>query len=71
MSDLSQDSRLPPRLARVAALLTAGYSDKDIAASTGLTFATVRTYVREVYVRLGVHRRVDLLLRAMPPSQLR
>lgn len=38
---------LPPRLLSIAAKLVAGYSDKEIAQQTGLSFATVRTYVQQ------------------------
>jgi DNA-binding CsgD family transcriptional regulator len=57
----SLDARVPPRLARVARLLVEGSTDKQIAQQTGLAHATVRTYVRELYARLGVHGRVDLV----------
>jgi hypothetical protein len=51
---------LPPSLARVAALAAAGASDKEIAASLGAPVATVRTYMRRIYVRLGVRSRAQL-----------
>ncbi|MBL9105141.1 MAG: response regulator transcription factor [Myxococcales bacterium] len=52
---------LPPRLAKVAGLVIDGLTDKQIAQRIGLTFSTVRTYVRQVYRRLGVHSRVGLV----------
>ncbi|MBL9102733.1 MAG: response regulator transcription factor [Myxococcales bacterium] len=52
---------LPPRLARVAGLVIDGLTDKQIAQRIGLTFSTVRTYVRQIYRRLGVHSRVGLV----------
>lgn len=52
---------LPPRLAKIASLVVSGYTDKQISARTGLSFSTVRTYVRQVYRRMGVHNRVALV----------
>jgi len=52
---------LPPRLAKVAGLVIDGLTDKRIAQRLGLTFSTVRTYVRQIYRRMGVHSRVGLL----------
>lgn len=59
---------LPPRLAKVAHMVVAGHTDKQIAARTGLTFSTIRTYVRQVYRRLGVHNRVALV-HALTPAR--
>ncbi len=52
---------LPPRLAKVASLVIGGLTDKKIAQRLGLTFSTVRTYVRQIYRRMGVHNRVALV----------
>ena len=61
---------LPPRLAKIAALVIHGLTDKQIAQRVGLTFSTVRTYVRQIYRRMGVHSRVGLVhaSRAKPSS---
>lgn len=53
--------QLPPRLAKIARLVISGCTDKQIATRTGLSFSTVRTYVRQIYRRLGVHSRVELV----------
>ena len=53
--------QLPPRLAKIARLVISGCTDKQIAARTGLSFSTVRTYVRQIYGRLNVHSRVELV----------
>ncbi|MBL9104046.1 MAG: helix-turn-helix transcriptional regulator [Myxococcales bacterium] len=52
---------LPPRLAKIAALVIDGLTDKQISQRVGLTFSTVRTYVRQIYRRMGVHSRVGLV----------
>lgn len=56
-------THLPPRLARIARLVVSGCTDKQIATRTGLSFSTVRTYVRQIYRRVGVHNRVELVHR--------
>lgn len=53
--------RLPSRLAKIARLVVSGFTDKQIAIRTGLSFSTVRTYVRQIYRRAGVHSRVELV----------
>lgn len=51
---------LPPREMSVALLYADGQSHKEIARETGLAPATVRTYLREAYLRLGVSDKVAL-----------
>jgi DNA-binding NarL/FixJ family response regulator len=51
---------LPPREMSVALLFADGHSHKVIARETGLAPATVRTYLREAYLRLGVSDKVAL-----------
>ncbi len=57
---------LPPRLAKIAALVIDGLTDKQISQRVGLTFSTVRTYVRQIYRRMGVHSRVGLVHASRP-----
>lgn len=64
------DTNLPPRLARIARLVVSGCTDKQIATRTGLSFSTVRTYVRQIYRRVGVHNRVELVHRTNAGSVL-
>lgn len=58
---LPDPQQIPPRLAKIARLVISGCTDKQIATQTGLTFATVRTYVRQIYRRLNVHSRVEMV----------
>ena len=51
---------LPPREMSVALLYADGRSHKEIARETGLAPATVRTYLREAYLTLGVSDKVAL-----------
>lgn len=61
---------LSRREREVARLLVAGYSGVNVAAISGLSEHTVKTYVRRLYAKLGVNRRADLVrkLVAPPPS---
>ena len=58
---------LPPSLARIASLAARGLADKDIAQELAVPLATVRTYVRRVYARLGVRTRGELATRWLSP----
>lgn len=60
-ADKAGASHLPPRLAKIAGLVVSGCTDKQIASRTGLSFSTVRTYVRQIFRRAGVHSRVELV----------
>jgi DNA-binding CsgD family transcriptional regulator len=53
-------TRLPPRERSVAMLYAQGRSYKEIARLLGLSPATVRTYLRSVYVQLGVRNKIEL-----------
>lgn len=59
--NLPDPQHIPPRVAKIARLVISGCTDKQIATQTGLTFATVRTYVRQIYRRLNVHTRVEMV----------
>lgn len=52
---------LTPREREVVLLLVSGASTRTIAARTGLTVATVHTYLKRIYPKLGVHSRVELV----------
>jgi DNA-binding CsgD family transcriptional regulator len=53
-------AHLPPRERTVAMLYAQGRSYKEIARLLGLSPATVRTYLRSVYVQLGVRNKIEL-----------
>jgi DNA-binding CsgD family transcriptional regulator len=52
---------LAPRELSAAMLYAQGQSYKDIAATLGLTPATVRTYLRTAYAALGVRNKLELV----------
>jgi DNA-binding CsgD family transcriptional regulator len=59
---------LSRREREIARLLVAGYSGVNVAAIAGLSENTVRTYVRRLYLKLGVSSRADLVRKLMAPE---
>jgi DNA-binding CsgD family transcriptional regulator len=66
---------LTKREKEVVALLVSGASTRQIAEQTKLTVATVHTYLKRIYSKLGVHSRVELVARmvgtvgSVPPPE--
>lgn len=56
------------REAQIALEIAQGRTDQEIAESIGVAFSTVRTHIRRVYEKLGVHNRTSLahLIHASP-----
>lgn len=54
---------LTRREKEVVALLVSGATTRGIAEQTRLTVATVHTYLKRIYSKLGVHSRVELVAR--------
>jgi DNA-binding CsgD family transcriptional regulator len=54
---------LTKREKEVVSLLVSGASTRAIAEATKLTVATVHTYLKRIYSKLGVHSRVELVAR--------
>jgi DNA-binding CsgD family transcriptional regulator len=52
----------------IARLLIAGYSGVNVAAISGLSENTVRTYVRRLYSKLAVNNRADLVRKLVSPE---
>jgi DNA-binding CsgD family transcriptional regulator len=48
---------------RVAELVAAGHSNKEIASELFVTVRTVETHLTHVYAKLGVHSRTELVSR--------
>jgi DNA-binding CsgD family transcriptional regulator len=59
---------LSRREREVARLLVAGYSGVNVAAISGLSENTVRTYVRRLYAKVGVSNRADLVRKLVSPE---
>ncbi|WP_341961027.1 LuxR C-terminal-related transcriptional regulator [Pseudomonas sp. RC10] len=60
ISAVSALDSLTPRESQVAAAFACGQSYKEIARSLGLSPATVRHYLREIYAKLGLTDKVEL-----------
>lgn len=60
----ASDDALTPAEQRVARLLLSGLSKKLIAAKLGISENTVKVHVRNIYNKLGVSSRAELLRRA-------
>jgi DNA-binding CsgD family transcriptional regulator len=58
-------AKLPPRHRRVLEMYLLGLSEKEAADRLGLTFESVHTYTRELYRKLGVGSRAQLLTLAL------
>jgi DNA-binding NarL/FixJ family response regulator len=62
--------RLPSLSEREHAVLgqvLAGLANKDIAEKLAISEHTVKAHLQHLYLKLGVHRRVDLLRACLPP----
>jgi DNA-binding CsgD family transcriptional regulator len=59
---------LSKREREIARLLVSGYSGVNVAALSGLSENTVRTYVRRLYGKLGVNNRAELVLKLVSPE---
>lgn len=55
--------KLSPRLQRVWHAIASGKPGKQAAEELGLTYASFRTYTRELYLKLGVHSQVEAVNR--------
>lgn len=62
-ADLPPVESMSPRLRHVMLLLLAGSARKQIAAELGISLHTVNEYVAQVYARLAVRSRAELMAR--------
>ena len=60
--DASDDPllKLSPKKREVAQLICLGYTNKDIATTLYLSEHTVKGYVKDIYITLDVHSRMEL-----------
>jgi DNA-binding CsgD family transcriptional regulator len=54
--------RISPREMDVAKLVCSGFSNEEIASRLGIKITTVKTHLRNVYRRIRVQRKLDMLL---------
>jgi DNA-binding NarL/FixJ family response regulator len=60
----SQTESLTPREKEVLRLMAQGVSSRDIAATLGISYATVRTHIRSLGSKLGVHSKIEAIAKA-------
>ncbi len=60
----AQLERLTPREKEVLRLMAEGIPSRDIAARLGISYTTVRTHIRSLGSKLGVHSKLEAIVKA-------
>jgi DNA-binding NarL/FixJ family response regulator len=60
----AQLQSLTPREREVLALMAAGLSSRSVAARLGISYTTVRTHIRSLGSKLGVHSKLEAIVKA-------
>ena len=60
----AQLERLTPREKEVLRLMAEGTSSRDIASQLGISYTTVRTHIRSLGSKLGVHSKLEAIVKA-------
>jgi DNA-binding NarL/FixJ family response regulator len=60
----AQLQSLTPREREVLALMAAGLSSRAVAAKLGISYTTVRTHIRSLGSKLGVHSKLEAIVKA-------
>jgi DNA-binding NarL/FixJ family response regulator len=60
----SQLERLTLREKEVLRLMAEGTSSRDIASKLGISYTTVRTHIRSLGSKLGVHSKLEAIVKA-------
>jgi len=60
----AQLERLTPREKEVLRLLAEGLSSRSVAAELGISYTTVRTHIRSLGSKLGVHSKLEAIVKA-------
>jgi two-component system response regulator DevR len=60
----AQRESLTAREKEVLRLVAEGHSSRDIASKLGISYATVRTHIRSLGAKLGVHSKVQAIVKA-------
>ncbi len=59
---------LTPTEEKVAALVAAGHTNREVAAELFMSVRTVDWNLRKIYGKLGIHSRRELAARGHPPT---
>ena len=60
----SQLERLTPREKEVLRMMAEGAASRDIASRLGISYTTVRTHIRSLGSKLGVHSKLEAIVKA-------
>ena len=60
----AQLERLTPREKEVLRLMAEGIASRDIASKLGISYTTVRTHIRSLGSKLGVHSKLEAIVKA-------
>ncbi|HSS93983.1 MAG TPA: response regulator transcription factor [Candidatus Dormibacteraeota bacterium] len=60
----SQLESLTPREKEVLRMMAGGVSSRDIGTSLGISYTTVRTHIRSLGAKLGVHSKLEAIVKA-------
>jgi DNA-binding NarL/FixJ family response regulator len=60
----TQLDRLTPREKEVLRMMAEGAASRDIASRLGISYATVRTHIRSLGSKLGVHSKLEAIVKA-------
>jgi DNA-binding NarL/FixJ family response regulator len=60
----SQFEKLTPREKQVLRLMAEGAASRDIASRLGISYTTVRTHIRSLGSKLGVHSKLEAIIKA-------
>ena len=71
VGDPDTPAHLPPRQLQILRRLAAGRSNKELAVELGITEATVKGYLKELYTRLGVTSRTEAVSYGMRHGLIR
>jgi len=60
----AQLQRLTPREKEVLSAMAGGLSSRAVAAKLGISYTTVRTHIRSLGSKLGVHSKLEAIVKA-------
>lgn len=61
LARLTKEDKLTPRQREVMVLVASGYTQKEIGEELGIGSETVKRHLRDVYLKLGVHNKVEAI----------
>lgn len=70
-AEIAQELGLSEQQRKIVELILRGHPDKSIAAATGLSTSTIKTYLKRIYLRTNTEDRMKLVLRIFAMAQER